>query len=90
MEAVLIHEANIDAVHSKNNAAFLRLDRSIFKKHYGEFALLADGELCDFFKTINDALDRAAELGHRGKYSIMRVESQPIDMGFFDCAAHSR
>lgn len=79
-----------DAHHLQNYSTLLMLNSETLLEQEGRFALVASGEVVDFFDTNREALSEAYSRGLAGKYSVMRVETKPEDMGFFDCANYPR
>jgi hypothetical protein len=58
--------------------------------HAGQFALLRDGELVDFFDQPGAAIGMAVENFEDGKYSVQRVVNRPVDLGFLSYASGDR
>jgi len=57
--------------------------------HMGQFALLRNGAITDFFSTPVDALKAGKSLYSDGLFSIQQVTDVPIDLGFFSHAGHN-
>ncbi len=76
--------------HRRNFEALVRLPKSEFQINLGKFALVRDGHVISYFDTNRAALTDAHSRFRDGRYSVMRVEPQPVDMGFADCAAYPR
>lgn len=58
--------------------------------HAGQFALLRDGGLVDFFDAPSEAIKLAVEKFEDGQFSIQRVIDRPVDLGFLSYASGDR
>jgi hypothetical protein len=58
--------------------------------HAGQFALLRDGGLVDFFDAPSEAIKLAVERFEDGQFSIQRVIDRPVDLGFLSYALGDR
>ncbi len=70
----------------RNYDAFRRGLATYLRDHSGEYALMKDGKVIDFFKKVEAAAERAAERFGGTPYSIQQVVEDPIDLGFFSHA----
>ena len=73
-------------MHVENCKAFSNLSAEVFQEHKGQFAILVDGKVCDFFPTLSEAVRVANMQYGAGLFSIQKVEPLPVDAGFLDCA----
>lgn len=65
--------ADIKAATLANHATFRRKLPDLQQKHAGQFALMRDGAILDFFKTDAEALRHGRESYHDRLYSVHRV-----------------
>jgi hypothetical protein len=79
-----------NSIHFINACAFAQLPRDIVEAHFGEFAVLANGKVESYHATNREALIAASRRFPAGTFSVQRVEPQPVDMGFADCANYPR
>lgn len=79
---------NSNSVHVVNLMALSNLPQEEVEAHRGEFALMHNGVVESYHETKREALKAASAKYRRGQFSVQRVEPQPIDMGFTDCAAY--
>jgi hypothetical protein len=71
-----------------NFDAFQRQVGGFLPDHAGEFALMREGNVVEFFATIGEA-DAAGRARYPdGVYSLQEVVTEPIDLGFFSHAGH--
>lgn len=54
--------------------------------HQGEYALMKDGEIVDFFNAAIEALVAGEERFGLGNFSMQKVMDTPIDLGYFSYA----
>jgi len=73
-----------------NYKAFLEVLSEIHESHQGQFALLRDGKIVEFFSTFEDAFKAGKQLFPDGIISIQEVSDVPIDLGFFSQALPRR
>lgn len=76
--------------HRVNFEALQKLSGPIFQSNLGKFALIRDGNIVSYFDTNRAALGEGRARYADGRFSVMRVEPQLVDMGFADCAAYPR
>jgi hypothetical protein len=74
----------------KNFDYFQGIVRSWMPNHAGQFALLRDGGLVDFFDVPGEAIKSAVEKFEDGQFSIQRVIDHPVDLGFLSYASGDR
>lgn len=85
--------SNAVAKSSEINAnfeAFSRMLPSLLNQHFGQSALMKAGEVVDFFKTTGAALSTAKKSYPDGIFSIQKVETIPVDLGWFSHELVSR
>lgn len=58
--------------------------------HHGEFALLREREIVQFFPKIGDAMAAGFSRYADGLFSVQRVVSRPYDLGFLSYAEGER
>lgn len=83
-------KSETDSVHITNSMVISRLSGDEVREHFGEYAILVDGRIESFHRTNREALASACAKYRYGQFSVQRVEPQPIDMGFTDCANYPR
>ncbi len=83
-------KSETDAVHIINSMVIARLSHDELQAHLGEYAVLVDGKIESYHVTNREALASASGKYRYGQFSVQRVEPQPIDMGFTDCASYPR
>jgi hypothetical protein len=69
-----------------NYRAFVQLLPTIITAHQGQFALMRDGQVVEYFSTFADAFKAGRQLYSDGKISIQEVTNLPLDLGFFSHA----
>ena len=73
----------------QNYDAFVRALAKILPNHRGQFALMRQGKIIDFFDRPGAANVAGSERFKDGVYSIQEVTDEPIDLGFWsNVAAH--
>ena len=73
----------------RNYEAFKKLLPDLIKTDVGRFALMHNQEVVECFDTIEDAT-KAGEERIEGYYSIQKVTTKPIDLGYFSHASIRR
>jgi hypothetical protein len=63
---------------------------SLINDHAGEFALLRDRKIIDFFPSAIDAMSEGHHRFQDGLYSIQRVIDRPLDLGFLSYGESDR
>lgn len=58
--------------------------------HAGKYALLHDGDIVGFYDTIRDAALTGEKFYPDGLYSVQKVTTEPVDLGYFSRALHFR
>lgn len=71
-----------------NYDAFEALLPSILDEHHGQFALLHERQIVEYFSTAGDAYKAGKQLYPDGLFSIQEVVAEPLDLGFFSHAMH--
>ena len=74
----------------QNYIAFTAILPSIAVNHGGEFALMKDSEIIEFFDTARDAYVAGKRLYGEGNFSVQEVVEVPVDLGFFSHALPKR
>jgi len=59
---------------------------SLLPDHQGEYALMKDGEIVDFFNAAVEALVAGEERFGVGNFSMQKIMDAPIDLGYFSHA----
>lgn len=80
----------IDVEIDRNMFAFQSHLSSILGSHRGQYALLRDQQIVEFFVSLKSALQAAHERFSDDRYSIQEVTDQPIDLGFYSHADNLR
>ncbi len=76
-ESVVERQAEVDLNFSKFKELLGSLSASS-----GKFALMRRGEVIQVYDTFSDALNTATTFYVDGLYSIQKITSQPIDLGY--------
>lgn len=72
----------------KNYAAFRKQLPTLLETHLGQFALLRDELIIDFFGTAREAVVYAQSNFDDDLYSVQEVTDTAIDLGWFSHAVH--
>ncbi len=72
----------------KNYAAFRKQLPRLLETHPGQFALLRDEQIIDFFGTAREAAAYAQSNFDDELYSVQEVTDTAIDLGWFSHAVH--
>ncbi|MCY4486521.1 MAG: hypothetical protein OXF11_05315 [Deltaproteobacteria bacterium] len=78
----------IQNVVDKNYAAFRKQLPTLLATHQGQFALLRDEQIIDFFGTATEAAAYAQSNFDDDLYSVQEVTDTAIDLGWFSHAVH--
>ena len=70
----------------RNYEAFMKELPSLIKSHGGQFALMKDQKILNFFTTAEDARAAAVAFIPDKVFSIQQVTNTPIDLGYFNYA----
>ena len=71
----------------QNYYAFAKQLPQLAARHNGQFALMRDGEIVEFFDTARDAYVAGQKLFAEDKlFSVQEITVTPIDLGFFSHA----
>lgn len=73
----------------KNYQAFQVLLPKILPLHRDKYALMKDGEVVGFYSTLEDAYVTANQFYKDEPFSVQKVTSTPVDLGFFSHAMSS-
>ena len=73
-----------------NYEEFKKLLPSIINMHRNKFALMRDGEVKNYYITLEDAVSTAHVFYPDERYSIQKVSNEVVDLGFFSRAVHTR
>ena len=71
---------------NNNYEAFQKILPSILQEKEGKHALLANGEVVDYFDTARDAQLAGEKLFPNGEWSVQEVTNTPINLGFWSYA----
>lgn len=71
-----------------NYDAFQRMLGTIIGEHRGQYALMRDRQIVDYFARPGDAYDEGKARFDDGYFSIQEVTDEPIHLGFWSLAAH--
>ena len=74
----------------RNYEAFVRMLPTIIGTHPGQFALMRDEKIVEYFDTAGDANRAGLKLFPDERFSIQEVTDTPIDLGFFSHAVPER
>jgi len=77
---------SIDEMHISNAKALAELDKNELSANLGKYAIFHEGQLIDYFETNREALREAVQKFATGEFSVMRVETQPVELGVASCA----
>ncbi len=72
----------------KNYAAFRKQLPTLLETHLGQFALLRDEQIMDFFGTAQEAAAYAQSNFDDELYSVQEVTDTAIELGWFSHAVH--
>ena len=72
----------------KNYQAFRKLLPRLLETHRGQFALLRDEQIIDFFGTAQEAAAYAQSSFDDEMYSVQEVTDTAVDLGWFSHAVH--
>lgn len=75
----------------QNYQAFAQQLPQLARSHQGQFALMRDGQIIEFFDTVRDAYltgQRLFEKDHL--FSVQEVTLVPVELGFFSDALPQR
>ncbi|MCY4262553.1 MAG: hypothetical protein OXC97_04465 [Candidatus Dadabacteria bacterium] len=67
----------------ENFEAFETFLPSIKQKYIGEFAVLREKQIVDYFDSMEDAVKYADTKYENGVYSIQQVDNRIVDLGYF-------
>jgi len=74
----------------QNFKAFQKLLETIPRQRDGQFALMRDGKLVEYYLSWEDAFKTGEKFFDDGLYSIQMVSTKPVDLGFFSHAVVHR
>lgn len=60
------------------------------QSHVGKYALLRDGEIVEIYETLTDAVATAERFYEDKRYSIQKITSEPVDLGYYSHAVPLR
>lgn len=78
------------AAHRTNLIGLHEALPDLVPQHLGKFALVIGGKVVNLFETNREALLAARASRQDDQASVMRVDPQPADLGFLDCADYPR
>ncbi len=77
--------------YQQNYNAIVALPDVEYRAHENEFVIIHKGEIEAFFKTLKEALAKAAVMGFEPHtMSVQRVDRMPVHTGFIACDADTR
>ena len=74
----------------RNFDAFLDKLTSLLPTHSGQYALMRNGEIDDFFESDIEALTAGRLRFSDSLFSIQEITDRPVDLGFFSHAINTR
>jgi hypothetical protein len=75
---------------SQNYEAFEAMLPLLLQEHEGEFALLREGSVAEFFGSASAAQLAGRDRFPDGAFSVQRVENKAVDLGFYSYARYRR
>lgn len=82
--------ANPEYWHRANSIALARLPKEEIDTHRGEYAIIVDGKVCAYHASNREALLEAHRRFAMMHFSVRKVETQPVDVGFIDLGDYRR
>ena len=79
-----------EKVIARNYEAFEAMLPLLLQTHKGEFALLNDCQVVDFFPSASAAQMEGKKRFLDGAFSVQKVENKAIDLGFYSYARYRR
>ena len=76
------HQTEVD----RNFEAFQALMPKIGREHAGQYALLRESAIIEYFDTAPDALKYGARCYDDGRFSVQRVADETVDLGWYSHA----
>ncbi|WP_353198151.1 hypothetical protein [Sandarakinorhabdus sp.] len=73
-----------------NYEAFEVLLPTLLATNFGQYVLLRDGQCAGLFNTAIEAFGAGEEKFEDGLFSVQKVESKAVDLGFFSHAGYTR
>ena len=70
-----------------NYEAFIDQLDSLEVLHHGEFALMHDGEILEFYSSWENAYKTGVLMHGKGHFSVQEVTKTPVDLGFYSHVA---
>ena len=67
----------------RNYEAFMKVLPNLIKSDTGRTALMRDGEVIMCFDTERDAIEAGRRFFEDRRFSIQKVRSRPVDLGYF-------
>jgi hypothetical protein len=78
------HQAKVD----RNFEVFTKLLPDLLQTHPGQYAVMHEGEIVEFFDTLGDAV----KFGHAkfgdANFSVQEITRQSVSLGFHSYAVH--
>ncbi|HEX3484267.1 MAG TPA: hypothetical protein VHT51_04355 [Micropepsaceae bacterium] len=72
----------------RNYEAFRKMLPDLLKSNPGQFALMNNGQVVDFFTSLGDAVRFGKEKFGDHKFSVQEVTSQSVNLGFHSYALY--
>lgn len=74
----------------KNFEAFEKLLPDLVEEHSGKYALIRHQKIVAIYSTVEDAVQTGQSFYDDGLFSVQKITSTPIDLGFFSHAVRFR
>ena len=81
------NDQNLDYI-DKNLQVFQQKMPGLLKDHLGRYVLLHNEEISGIYDTVRDAQVAGNKLYPDGKFSIQKIATKPVDLGYFSHAVH--
>lgn len=85
-----MEQTRFDREVDQNYEVFLAQVDSLLDRHSGQFVLMREGTMTDFFPTAVAALEAGRDRYSDGLFSIQEITTRPVDLGFFSHAIDTR
>jgi hypothetical protein len=72
----------------RNYEEFIKELPNIIRDHRGQYALMKNGKIINYFSTAADARMAAEAFIKDDLFSIQQVTDAPVDLGYFNYAVH--
>ena len=72
----------------RNFAALMAQIDTLLPLHVGQYALMRNGEIIEFYTSWEDAYKTGVRFYEDGLFSVQKVTNRPVDLGYFSHAVH--